>query len=188
MSNNINWLTCDFNSPLARTNPKANSFPFRYLAGELSEQEFSSQSLTLTLVVLPAAASVPPRLTPDQQETCKGAIRSLLTSAGEQNWDGEGADPVTKNTVAYAMGLVKELPCGVGLPEIYADREGNIEFDWHLDNGTMFTISVGKTEDIAVSGLYNGEAKLTGMQWDKTGKVDALLDCGLEWLREMSSR
>ena len=124
-------------------------------------------------------------LTSEQQETCHKDIYALLDTAGKQNWDGEGADPVTEDTVTVAARIVKELPSNVGVPEISADSEGNVEFDWYLDNGTMFTISIGKTGDIAISGLYNGEAKLTGMQWDRRGKIDLLLQCGLEWLREM---
>ena len=133
----------------------------------------------------PSEISPPRKPIPEQQEICKTAIRALLETAGKHNWDGEGADPVTENTVAVAQGIVEELPDYVGVPEISADPEGCVEFDWHLDNGTMFTISIGQTGDIAVSGLYNGEAKLTGMQWDRRGKIDLLLQCGLEWLREM---
>lgn len=124
-------------------------------------------------------------LTSEQQETCHKDIYALLDTAGKQNWDGEGADPVTEDTVTVAARIVKELPSNVGIPEISADPEGSVEFDWYLDNGTMFTISIGKTGDIAISGLCNGEAKLTGMQWDRTGKIDLLLQCGLKWLGEM---
>ena len=147
----------------------------------------SDQPFKPVLMMLPEI-SQPRKQIPEQQETCKTAIRSLLETAGKHNWDGEGADPVTENTVAVAQGIVEELPDYVGVPEISADPEGCVEFDWHLDNGTMFTISIGQTGDIAVSGLYNGEAKLTGMQWDHTGNIQSLLHCGLGWLREMQER
>ena len=121
----------------------------------------------------------------EQQEACRRAIDDLLNTAGKQNWDGEGADPVTENTVAIAKGIVGELPRDVGVPEISSAPEGSVEFDWYLNNGTMFTISIGKTGDVAVSGLYKDEAKLTGMQWDRKGDIKSLLQCGLRWLMSM---
>ena len=107
---------------------------------------------------------------------------------GERNWDGENADPVTPESVSAALRVVEELPSDVETPELSVDPEGNIEFDWHLDNGTMFTISVGSTGDVAISGLYLGEAKLTGMEEDSNGNPLTLLRCGLEWLIEMQKR
>lgn len=147
----------------------------------------SDQPLIPVLMMQPEI-SPPRKLIPEQQETCKTAIRALLETAGKHNWDGEGADPVIESTVAVAQGVVEELPGDLGAPEISADPEGSVEFFWYLDNGTMFTISIGQTGDIAISGLCNKEAKLTGMQWDRTGKIDSLLHCGLGWLREMQER
>lgn len=124
----------------------------------------------------------------DCQYACKKAIHELLTTAGEQNWDGADADPVLNDTVQVALGLVESLPSDVGIPEISADPEGNIEFDWHLDNGTMLTVSVGRAGDIAISGLCPEQSRISGMVEDREGITFSLLQCGLEWLREMQER
>lgn len=124
----------------------------------------------------------------DHQYECKRAIRDLLNTAGEQNWDGADADPVLEDTVEFALGLVGKLPSDLGIPEISADPEGNIEFDWHLDNGTMLTVSIGRVGDIAISGLSPERSRITGMVEDREGKTFSLLQCGLEWLREMQER
>ena len=128
------------------------------------------------------------QLTPQQQEDCYHNIYQLLMTAGEQNWDGEGADPVTEDTLAIAHAIVNKFPGEVGIPEISSDPDGCVEFDWHLDNGTMFTISIGKDGDIAVSGLNDGIGELTATQWDHRGDIDLLLQCGLKWLKEMQER
>ncbi len=127
-------------------------------------------------------------LTLEQKIEYKKTLQGLLEIAGERNWDGENADPVTLETVETALTVVEELPSTVDAPEISADPEGNIEFDWHLDNGTMFTISVGPIGDVAISGLYLGKAKLTGMEEDSKGTPLNLLQCGLEWLIQMQKR
>ena len=119
---------------------------------------------------------------------CKRAVRELLNTAGEQSWDGADADPVMEDTVEVALEISDQLPSDVGIPEISADPEGNIEFDWQLDNGTMFTISVGRVGDIAISGLCAGESRMSGTLEDRKGKTFLLLQCGLNWLREMKER
>ena len=124
-------------------------------------------------------------LSPECQEQCKDAICNLLVTAGKSNWDDDGGDPVTEEIVEIALKIVGELPGNVAPPDISADPEGNIDFDWHLDNGTMFTISVGQIGDIAISGLRPGKSKFTGMVKDYEGKSFSLLQCGLEWLTEM---
>ena len=126
--------------------------------------------------------------TDEQQDAYKAAVNKLLVTAGKKNWDGEGADPVTEDAVAVALEVVEEFPDSLAPPEISADPEGNVEFDWHLDNGTMFAISVGQTGDVAISGLCNGKAKLTGMEWDSEGQAHSLLRCGLGWLVKMQGR
>ncbi len=132
--------------------------------------------------------SLQQKLNLEQQNECKRTIQKFLNCYGERNWDGENADPVTPESVSAALRVVEELPSDVEAPELSVDPEGNIEFDWHLDNGTMFTISVGSTGDVAISGLYLGEAKLTGMEEDSNGNPLTLLRCGLEWLIEMQKR
>ncbi len=153
----------------------------------LFSQHSSDQAFEIVFIT-PFESPRLQKLMPEQQDTCKTAIRALLDTAGKKNWDGEGADPVTENTVSVALEVVEELPIAGGIPEISADPEGSVEFNWHLDNGTMLTISIGQTGDIAISGLCDGEAKLTGMQWDSKGKIKSLLRCGLGWLSEMQER
>lgn len=130
----------------------------------------------------------PRKLSPDLQGECRKAIRDLLSVAGKRNWDGEDADPVTEYTVEAALKIVAQFPGETGLPEVSADAEGNIEFDWHLENGSMFTISIRRTGDVAISGLCPGSSKLTAMVKDRDGKDFSLLQCGLKWLYEMRER
>lgn len=146
--------------------------------------ECFGQELCFSLI----APSVSTSLSADQQEACRTAIRALHETANSPNWNGEAADPVTSTAIEMAENLVKYLPGEVDPPSISAAPEGSVEFDWHLDNGTMFTISVGATGDLAIAGLHDGEATLNGLQWDRKQNLRALLNCGLEWLRNMQAR
>ena len=137
-------------------------------------------------VFLGAPAST---LSKDQQKTCQHALSALAKDAGSPNWDGVGAAAVSSQALAVAREIVGMLPKNAGPPDISADPHGHVEFDWYLDNGTMFTISVGAEGDLAISGLRDGQAKLRGMEWDAaTPRPLLLLRCGLEWLKNLSHR
>ena len=127
------------------------------------------------------------KLKPAQQKKCKQDLKNLLETAGKPDWDGEGADPVTEDVIKAAEKVIDELPGDSGVPEISADPEGNVEFDWHLDNGTMFTVCIGQTGIIVISGLHPTKAELTVTAKDNE-RVPSILRCGLEWLNEMKSR
>ena len=128
-------------------------------------------------------------LLPEQQLQCEQALQDLVNTAGEPNWDEEGADPVTKEIVEIAQRVIKELPGDIEPPQIAADPEGNIEFDWYLENGTMFTISVGKEGDIALSGLHQErEERLSAIEKDSQDPLPQLLSYGVQWLRKMKDR
>ena len=116
----------------------------------------------------------------------ESSIRNLLEVSGEKNWNGEDADPVTRGAVDAALKVAAMLPDGIESPEIYADPYGNVEFDWNLENGTMFTISVGDSGKITVSGLSPGKARLRGLEENSDDEAFRLLLCGLDWLVDMS--
>ena len=139
---------------------------------------------------LPALNTPPPvGLDPVQRRACEDAIRSLLESAGIPNWNGEGAMPVSKEAVNVAVGIIDKLPGEIAEPNIYADADGNIEFDWELENGTMFTLSVGGKGDIAVSSVRRDSAdRLSAIEKDEEGISPDLVDFGLAWLGKMAAR
>ncbi len=124
----------------------------------------------------------------EEQQKCESTIRKLLETASEKNWNGEDSDPVSQNSVNAALNIVPLLPASVESPEISADPLGNVEFDWYLDNGTMFTISVGHSGSIAISGLNPEKARLRGLEEDFEGDPVRLLNCGLQWLIEMHGK
>ena len=126
--------------------------------------------------------------TSEIQKKCESAIQELLETAGKKNWDGEDANPVSQSAVDAALKVAAMLTDSVETPEITADPHGNVEFDWNLDNGTMFTISVGHSGEIAISGLNPNKARLRGFEENSESDSFYLLHCGLNWLVEMNGK
>ena len=177
---------------VSKASDKYEQSLWSYASSSLIQDKLLRLSRTSTgdaKVFLRSASSLPISLLPEQQRQCEQAVQDLVSTAGEPNWDGEGADPVTTEIVEIAQRVVKELPGDIELPQISADPEGNIEFDWYLENGTMFTISVGKEGDFAISGLHQErEERLSAIEKDSQDPLPQLLSYGVQWLRKMKDR
>lgn len=53
------------------------------------------------------------------------------------NWDGEGAEPISSITLAYARWLLKILPTNFGQPDIAPSADGLIGLEWIFDRGPL---------------------------------------------------
>ena len=112
------------------------------------------------------SASLPaepkPHLHPDR-ETLKEEVRRLLEHAGEEDWDGEGAQALSPETVEIAVGLASTFPAGIDTPMISATPHGEVDFDWALSRDIMLTVSVGPSGDVVFAGLFD-ETELNGRE------------------------
>ena len=126
-------------------------------------------------------------LSSEQRKRCEDELARLQNIARSPNWDKQGAHPVQAKTIDIAKQVIAQLPEDVSPPEVSADPNGNVDFDWDLDNGIMFTISVGAEGDLAVSGMHReNDDRLSGIQRVSGQPLPGLLSLGLEWLREMN--
>lgn len=117
-----------------------------------------------------------------QSESLKREVYSLLSEAGKENWDGEGALALDMETVEVAMKLVDRFPPYTAKPEVAATPHGEVDFDWVIDKETMLTVSVSPSKEIAFAGLFQ-ETKLNGSEpW--TGNLPHFVDCCLDRLHE----
>ena len=112
----------------------------------------------------------------------KNEVRSLLESAGVENWDGEGTLALSSKTVEVAAKLVDTFPDYIGKPDVSATPHGEVDFDWVVSNEEMLTVSVGPSADkIVFAGLFF-ETHLNGSEpW--TERLPQFIRCCFERLR-----
>ena len=122
----------------------------------------------------------------DDRTACEQGLDELLEYSAEENWDGEGSDPVSLEAVATARKIIRLLPGRLPVPEISADPHGRVDFDWHLENGTMFSISVNNEGEIVISGLLPNQSRVSGTAWDADDEIPELLNFGFRWLETRS--
>lgn len=106
-------------------------------------------------------------------------IATLLDYATEYNWDGEGADPIQKETIIVARDFADRFLRGFQGPDVSASPHGAVEFDWTVESDRMFTISVGPPPDheIVFAGLFGGEQLSGKCHCDTWPLPDELVRC-----------
>ena len=121
-----------------------------------------------------------------EREPLKHDVQALLDYAGIDNWDGEGAVALGRETVGIAQALVDRLPSYVSRPDVAATPHGEVDFDWIVDRNAMLTVSATPSKDIVFAGLFNG-ARLNGREpWD--GSIPHFVRCCFERLHAISSK
>ena len=126
------------------------------------------------------------RHTATDRESIKQEVYALLNHADTENWDGEGARPLNRATVAIAQKFVDKLPRYIIRPEIAVTPHGEVDFDWAIAQNLMLTISICPSGEIAFAGLFH-DARLNGRErW--TGILPQFVNCCFERLHESQGR
>jgi hypothetical protein len=72
-------------------------------------------------------------------------------ASANTNLDGERVPAIV---YLFAMDLLAALPISVPDPDIYADPDGEIGFEWASGKRAVFVISVGRDGTLSYAGLF----------------------------------
>ncbi len=78
-------------------------------------------------------------------------------------WDGYGAEPVSAAAYTAAQRFIRCLPAGFPVPELAADPDGCINFEWHVSARRTFVVSVSPHFQVDFAALF-GAAKIHGSE------------------------
>ncbi len=95
---------------------------------------------------------------------CLKSVYEVSEECSNENWDGYGANPVTRKTYYEAMRLVQILPSRIPKPEILAEPSGEIGLEWYKNKYSVFVISVGGEGVITYAGLFGEGNKTHGTE------------------------
>jgi hypothetical protein len=71
-------------------------------------------------------------------------VQSTFEECAEPDWDGYGAQGVRPETYAQAVRFLLALPTTVPKPEVTAEPDGEIAFEWYRSGACVFVVSVGE--------------------------------------------
>ncbi len=101
-------------------------------------------------------------------------LDDLFAECSEPNWDGHGATPIHALTYERAKIFLESLPSTAGRPEVSADPDGEIAFDWRFGRGRLLAVSIGLNGSLSF--IYrNGAVRMRNTIWFLDQQVPAEL-------------
>jgi hypothetical protein len=97
-------------------------------------------------------------------------IKKLAQTAHQDNWDGEGENKVSKETIEVALKLVAAFPSGVLGDDLDIDETpfGSIDFGWVLERDVMMNIIVLPSREIGFAYSIHDERDDGKVLWEGT--------------------
>jgi len=99
----------------------------------------------------------------EPKRVAQQALDAAYIAAQEDNWDGMGSARVEHSTYSYASQFLQMLPANRPVPDIAADTDGEILFEWDHGPRQTFSVSVGRDGTLTFAGLF-GQTKLHGTE------------------------
>jgi hypothetical protein len=97
-------------------------------------------------------------------ETALSELNEIRVEAAHAGWDGYGARPVNLDAYLQARRFLESLPTTAPPPEVSADPDGEISFDWEFGPRKALTLSIGANGRCSYAWI-RGSRKSRGTEW-----------------------
>lgn len=95
----------------------------------------------------------------DERHTAaRSGLIDVLDDCDHEGWDGADAAAVSIDAYVHARIFLESLPSTFPTPDVYAEPDGEIAFDWVVSRTRMFSVSFGSDRRLAYSGLIDGNS------------------------------
>jgi hypothetical protein len=87
------------------------------------------------------------------QDTYK-QLYQVRQDCRRSDWDGYGAEPVSLESYENAKRFIRSLPFSLSSPEVSAEPDGDITFEWYSNPTRVLSVSVGPNNELHYAGLF----------------------------------
>ncbi len=109
--------------------------------------------------------------------TAKGTFQQLLEvfeECSSEGWDGERANPISEDVLQCAITFLNSFPLGIEAPEVGAEPDGSITFEWYRPPNKVISISINPDGWMYYAALI-GTSRRHGADYAMMGISDDLL-------------
>ena len=126
----------------------------------ISKEDYSdTASIAGTIVSLDLKGTI------DWTDLALEELEKVYEECSEANWDGYGAMPISRETYSEARKLLRMMPSSLPRPDISAEPDGEITFEWYKEKYSVVVISVGGNNLITYAGLFGKSNKIHGTEY-----------------------
>lgn len=104
-----------------------------------------------------------------------GELFDVATQCQESNWDGYGAEPVSRVTVDVAYRFLAALPLGTPPLSVGAEPDGHITLEWYRSPHCTLSISLSPDCELHYAALLPNSGKAYGMEYFFDGVPNRIL-------------
>jgi len=90
----------------------------------------------------------------EPRKIAQQTLDTVVAAAKVEDWDNAGSLNVERSTYTYASQFLRLLPSTAPVPEITADTDGEILFEWDLGARKVLTVSVGRDGTLSFASLF----------------------------------
>ncbi|MGH7961141.1 MAG: hypothetical protein ACRERD_04850 [Candidatus Binatia bacterium] len=112
----------------------------------------------------------------EPKRTAQEALYAAYAAAQAEDWNDEGSVRVEPSAYIYASQFLRLLPSTIPIPEISADRDGEILCEWDFGRRRVFSVSVGKDGTLTYAALI-GYTKTHGTEHLREALPVVIADC-----------
>lgn len=108
----------------------------------------------------------------------KGTFQQLdkvFEECSSDGWDGERAKPISVEVLQCAKRFLDSFPLGMEAPEVGAEPDGAITFEWYRTPSKVISISIDGSGWLYFAAII-GSRKIHGADFSMMGVSDELLD------------
>ena len=137
------------------------------------------QPLTLLSDLSPSGGSEGSVISFDQTRSFSATaaeeeLERICEEASKPDWDCQGSAPVSDSTARWAHRFLKSIPTTFPAPELSADVDGEILFDWYEDPNWVLQVSINENGLASYARRFGADAQ-QGEAW-----FDARLPADIE--------
>lgn len=102
----------------------------------------------------------------ENREVLRRNLVECWESALRPGWDGYGAPPLPYETLQHAMEFAGALPWNAAIPELAAEPDGCISFDWYQDEYNQLSISIDAEGVVSYAARIGGDSRFGNYRLD----------------------
>ena len=101
-------------------------------------------------------------------------LAEVYLEAVEPGWDGYGARPISEQVLENAVAFLCRLPQDLPMPDVSADAQGEIHFEWFSNPHRTLSVSISPAGVLSYAGLF-GPNRTRGLELPDGGVPQAIV-------------